>query len=90
MNITVMVMMIVEMGVMRWAVKISVMLQHRWESPIKEINPSTVWNSNNSYNKDLNPKGGQSLYSLQVLESSIFFHLSLSPFISAPEFQELL
>jgi hypothetical protein len=29
MNITVMVMMIVEMGVMRWAVKISVMLQHR-------------------------------------------------------------
>jgi hypothetical protein len=39
---TVMVMMIVEMGVMRRAAMVSVILQHRWESPVQEIK-FTVW-----------------------------------------------
>ena len=34
---TVMVMMTVEMGVMRQAAMVSVILQHRWESPVEKI-----------------------------------------------------
>jgi len=34
---TVMVTMTVEMGVMRKAAMVSVMLQHRWESPVEKI-----------------------------------------------------
>ena len=33
---TVMVVMTVEMGVMRQAAMVSVMLQHRWESPVEK------------------------------------------------------
>jgi hypothetical protein len=46
MTTTVMVMMTVEMGVMRKAAMVSVILQHRWESPFKEINLNTVRDSN--------------------------------------------
>jgi hypothetical protein len=34
---TVMVMMTVEMGVMRQAAMVFVMLQHRWESPFEKV-----------------------------------------------------
>jgi hypothetical protein len=46
MTTTVMVTMTVEMGVMRKAAMVSVILQHRWESPFKEINHSTVRDGN--------------------------------------------
>jgi len=46
MTTTVMVMMTVEMGVTRRTAMASVMLQHRWLSPVMEIDPSTVIDCN--------------------------------------------
>ena len=75
---TVMVMMTVEMGAMRQAALVSVILQHRWESLVEKIKIPMQSGTVIFYvSKKWNMKWGRSLYSLLVANVTSLFHLEV-------------